>query len=50
MHTLDELTTKLLHEGPRRNFMVKSRNTKTLWVKFCKMSTKKKQLHGGETQ
>jgi len=49
MPTLDELTTKLLHEDFRSKFCgEKKKDTKTLWVKFCKMSIEKKWLHGGD--
>lgn len=51
MHTLDELTAKLLHEETKKELHgKKQKDIKALWVKFYKMSTKNKQLHGGETQ
>ncbi len=50
VRTLDELTTKLLHEETKKELHgKKQKDIKTLWVKFYKMSIKKKQLHGGET-
>jgi hypothetical protein len=49
MHTLDELTAKLLHEETRKELHgKKQKDIKALWVQFCKMSTKKKRLHGGD--
>jgi hypothetical protein len=51
MRTLDEFIAKLLHEETKKEFHGKKhKDIKALWVKFYKMSTKKKQLHGGETQ
>jgi hypothetical protein len=39
MHTLDELTTKLLHEEIRKELHgKKQKNIKALWVQFYKMS------------
>jgi hypothetical protein len=46
---LYELTAKLLHEETRRELCGENKkDTKTSWVKFCKMSTKKKHLHEGD--
>lgn len=45
MLTLNELTTKFLHEETMKEFHGKKhKDTKALWVKFCKMSTDKKSF------
>ncbi len=47
--TLVEFIAKLLHEETRSKlYGEKKKDTKTLWVKFCKMSIEKKWLHGGD--
>jgi hypothetical protein len=46
---LDERTSKLLHEETRSELCgEEKKDTKTLWVKFCNMSIKKKLLHVGD--